>query len=57
MSFLIYKKSKKRNPDDWCIPEGTKINQNEKVICLPNHHDNSVCIQAPYSLHQSKFKF
>lgn len=40
-----------RNPEDWCFPQGTKIDSNEKVFNLPDHLDHSLCLQAPYSLH------
>ncbi|CAF1377156.1 unnamed protein product, partial [Didymodactylos carnosus] len=41
-----------RNAEDWCIPEGTKVDIKEKVFQLPPHFDTSSCIQAPYSLHR-----
>ena len=44
---------KKRHVDDWCVPEGTLVDVKEKTFILPDHPDNSLCIQAPYSLHQS----
>ena len=44
----------KRNPEDWCYPEGTKIDVKEKIFMLPHHFDHSLCIQAPYSLHNSQ---
>jgi hypothetical protein len=44
----------KRNPEDWCLPEGTKIDLKEKSFILPHHMDQSLCLQAPYSLHKSK---
>ncbi|RMZ94545.1 SPRY domain-containing 3, partial [Brachionus plicatilis] len=40
-----------RNPEDWCYPEGTKIDPRDKAFVLPHHYDHSVCLQAPYSLH------
>lgn len=40
-----------RNPEDWCYPEGTKIDIKEKIFNLPHHYDHSLCVQAPYSLH------
>ena len=42
-----------RNPEDWCYPEGTKIDSKEKMFILPHHYDHSLCLQAPYSLHHS----
>ncbi|CAF5205961.1 unnamed protein product, partial [Rotaria magnacalcarata] len=41
-----------RNPEDWCLPEGTKIDLKEKCFILPQHIDHSLCLQAPYSLHK-----
>ncbi|CAF1350584.1 unnamed protein product, partial [Didymodactylos carnosus] len=41
-----------RNAEDWCVPEGTKIDINEKIFELPPHIGTSSCIQAPYSLHR-----
>ena len=35
------------------MPEGTLVDVKEKTFILPEHPDNSLCIQAPYSLHQS----
>ncbi|CAF0900115.1 unnamed protein product [Rotaria sp. Silwood1] len=41
-----------RNPEDWCLPEGTKVDLKEKSFILPQHIDHSLCLQAPYSLHK-----
>ncbi|UJR28669.1 hypothetical protein I4U23_009898 [Adineta vaga] len=41
-----------RNPEDWCLPEGTKIDLKDKFFILPQHYDRSLCLQAPYSLHK-----
>jgi hypothetical protein len=47
----------KRNPEDWCYPEGTRIDPKDKTFILPHHYDHSLCLQAPYSLHHSKIAF
>lgn len=41
-----------RNPEDWCLPEGTKVDLKDKSFVLPPHIDHSLCLQAPYSLHK-----
>ncbi|CAF1096486.1 unnamed protein product [Adineta steineri] len=41
-----------KNPEDWCVPNGTKIDLQEKIFILPQHINQSLCIQAPYSLNK-----
>ena len=51
---MFFLNSVQRNPEDWCLPEGTKIDLKEKTFILPQHSDRSLCLQAPYSLHKSE---
>ena len=46
-----------KNSEDWCMPENTKIDLKDRSFILPEHYDHSLCLQAPYSLHSSIYKY
>ncbi|CAF3928592.1 unnamed protein product [Rotaria magnacalcarata] len=45
------------NPEDWCLPEAASIDLKQKMFILPEHFDQSLCIQAPCSLNKKNRHF